>query len=74
MAFLARRGCYGRKRYRFTGKRCPGVFKPDKLADWLRARGLTLASRAHLITDAGQLVPGFNQVTDGVEFLSTPLF
>ena len=56
-------------RYRLIQGKGIRVFsKPDKLADWLRARGLTLASRAHLITDAGQLVPGFNQVTDGLEF------
>lgn len=34
--------------------------RPAKLKDWLEANGLTLESRAHLITDAGQLVPGFS--------------
>lgn len=34
--------------------------RPEKLKTWLEANGLTLASRAHLITDAGQLVPGFS--------------
>jgi hypothetical protein len=30
-----------------------------KLKEWLEANGLTLESRAHLITDAGHFVPGF---------------
>ncbi|MFK4727412.1 hypothetical protein ABIE89_008512 [Bradyrhizobium niftali] len=28
--------------------------------EWLEKQGLTLESRAHLITDAGQYVPGFS--------------
>jgi hypothetical protein len=35
--------------------------RPAKLKNWLEANGLTLESRAHLITDAGQYVPGFNK-------------
>lgn len=42
--------------------------KPEKLKDWLEENGLTLESRRHLITDAGQLVPEFNIKSDGVEF------
>lgn len=42
--------------------------KPEKLKDWLEGNGLTLESRRHLITDAGQLVPEFNIESDGVEF------
>jgi hypothetical protein len=42
--------------------------RPAKLEKWLNANGLTLASRQHLITDAGQLVPGFSTMTQGVEF------
>jgi hypothetical protein len=42
--------------------------RPDKLKDWLEANGLTVESRSHLITDAGQLVPGYSLATDGVEF------
>lgn len=34
--------------------------RPAKLKAWLEANGLTLESRAHLITDAGQFVPGFS--------------
>jgi len=36
--------------------------RPARLESWLKQNGLTLASRAHLITDAGQLVPGFSLV------------
>lgn len=42
--------------------------KPDKLKDWLEENGLTLDSRRHLITDAGQIVPGFTLDNDGVEY------
>ena len=46
-----------------------------KLKEWLEQNGLTLESRAHLITDAGQYVPGFS--TAGPErvqfFIHSPL-
>lgn len=42
--------------------------RPARLESWLKQNGLTLASRAHLITDAGQLVPGFSLANQGVEF------
>jgi hypothetical protein len=42
--------------------------KPEKLKAWLEENDLTLESRKHLITDAGQLVPGFSLAADGVEF------
>lgn len=42
--------------------------KPEKLKDWLEENGLTLESRRHLITDAGQLAPEFDIDADGVEF------
>jgi hypothetical protein len=42
--------------------------KPDKLKAWLEANDLKLEDRHHLITDAGQLVPGFTLANDGVEF------
>lgn len=35
--------------------------RPEVLKCWLEANNLTLESRAHLITDAGQLVPGFTK-------------
>jgi hypothetical protein len=34
--------------------------RPIKLKAWLEKNGLTLESRQHLITDAGQLVPGYS--------------
>jgi hypothetical protein len=39
--------------------------RPDKLKAWLEANGLSLESRAHLITNAGEYVPGFS--TAGAE-------
>ena len=42
--------------------------KPSALKDWLEAEGLSLKDREHLITDAGQTVPGFDLDSDGVEF------
>lgn len=42
--------------------------KPEKLKNWLEKNGLTLESRRQLITDAGQIVPGFTLDNDGVEF------
>jgi hypothetical protein len=41
--------------------------KPDKLKDWLEKNDLSVDSRRHLITDAGQVVPGFTLASDGVE-------
>ncbi len=34
--------------------------RPAKLKEWLEKNGLTLKSREHLITDAGQFVPGYS--------------
>lgn len=42
--------------------------RPDRLKDWLKDNDLTLEERKHLLTDAGQLIPGFDKTTDGVEF------
>lgn len=42
--------------------------RPDRLKKWLDDQGLKLEDRKHLITDAGQTVPGFSKSTDGVEF------
>jgi hypothetical protein len=43
--------------------------RPAKLKDWLEKNDLTLESRKHLITDAGQLVPGFSTLgPERVEF------
>ena len=42
--------------------------KPDLLEKWLEDEGLTLKSRKNLITNAGQIVPGFDKSSEGVEF------
>ena len=42
--------------------------RPVSLETWLKDNGLTLESRTHLITDAGQLIPGFTLDKDGAEF------
>jgi hypothetical protein len=56
-------------RYRLRQGKGIRVFsKPEKLKEWLEANRLTLERRRHLITDAGQLVPGFTLASDGVEF------
>lgn len=56
-------------RYRLKEGKGIRVFsKPEKLKDWLEENDLTLESRRHLITDAGQLAPEFDIETDGVEF------
>lgn len=34
--------------------------RPKKLKEWLEKQGLSLESRAHLITDAGQFAPGYS--------------
>ncbi|MCY3859237.1 MAG: hypothetical protein OXG25_10070 [Gammaproteobacteria bacterium] len=51
-----------------AGKGIRVFSKPSALKDWLESNGLSLSSREHLITDAGQLVPGFTLADDGVEF------
>jgi len=42
--------------------------RPDLLKDWLSEQGLSLENRKHLITDAGEIIPGFTLAGDGVEF------
>lgn len=48
--------------------------RPDKLKEWLEKEGLTLESRAHLITDAGQFVPGYSTAgpTQAAFFIHSP--
>lgn len=56
-------------RHRLLKGRGIRVFsRPVLLKKWLRDHGLTLAQREHLITDAGQLIPGFTRAEDGLEF------
>ncbi|MCU1300706.1 MAG: uncharacterized protein JWQ87_990 [Candidatus Sulfotelmatobacter sp.] len=42
--------------------------RPDQLKAWLSKEGLSLDDRKHLITDAGQVLPGWTTALDGVEF------
>ena len=42
--------------------------RPDALKDWLAQKGIKLADRANMITDAGQVVPGWTKENHGVEF------
>lgn len=56
-------------RYRLRKGEGIRVFSnPGKLNDWLWKQGIDPASRSHLITDAGTLIPGFTLLNDGVEF------
>jgi len=56
-------------RYRLIKGKGIRVFsKPEKLKDWLEENDLTVDSRRYMITDAGQIVPGFTLDNDGVEF------
>lgn len=56
-------------RHRLCEGRGIRVFsRPELLKSWLEDQGIPLESRSHLITDAGNLVPGWNKGTDGVEF------
>ena len=56
-------------RYRFLNRKGIRVFsRPTHLKEWLEERGRKLEDYAHLITDAGQLVPNLDLVNDEVEF------
>ena len=56
-------------RYRLKNGTGIRVFsKPDKLKEWCEENDVPFEQRKHLMTDAGQLVPGFTLAEDGVEF------
>jgi len=56
-------------RYRLREGKGIRVFsRPVMLKEWLEGEGLTMESRQHLITDAGQLIPEFGLAVEGVEF------
>ncbi len=56
-------------RYRLRAGKGIRVFsKPEKLKQWFEANDIPFESHRHLITDAGQVVPGFTLDADGVEF------
>ena len=43
-----------------AGKGIRVFSRPDRLKDWLKDNGLTVKDRTSLITDAGNLIPGFS--------------
>jgi hypothetical protein len=58
-------------RYRLEHNYGVRVFsRPATLEAWLKKKGITLADRQHLITDAGQLAPELILANDGVEFFT----
>ena len=61
-------------RYRLKQGKGIRVFsRPERLKEWLGKEGLTIEKRKDLITDAGQLIPGFNKSSEGVElFVHSP--
>jgi len=42
--------------------------RPEALKNWLEGEGLSIEVRQSLITDAGQLIPGYMAELDGIEF------
>ena len=61
-------------RYRLKNGKGIRVFsRPKSLEAWLNDQGLQLSDRAHLITDAGRVIPGFSLTSGGVElFVHSP--
>jgi len=61
-------------RHRFLNKKGIRVFsRPERLKEWLKTQGRKIEDYQHLITDAGQLVPGWTLDADGVElFVHSP--
>lgn len=56
-------------RYRLLKGKGVRVFsRPALLEKWLRRNGLTVDDRKDLITDAGEIIPGFTRANDGLEF------
>jgi hypothetical protein len=59
------------KEARFRLKEGKGIrvfSRPEALKTWMDKNGIQLDKVRHLITDAGQVVPGFTLAGDGVEF------
>lgn len=56
-------------RHRFkNGKNIRVFSRPEKLRKWCEDEGVDFEERKKLITDAGQLVSGWNKNTQGIEF------
>jgi hypothetical protein len=61
-------------RYRLRQKQGVRIFsRPERLAEWIENQGLILHEIKHLLTNAGQIVPGFTAEADGLElFVHSP--
>jgi beta-lactamase superfamily II metal-dependent hydrolase len=58
-------------RYRLRKGEGIRVFsRPGTLEEWLTSEGIALDERRHLITDAGEIVPGRKKEADGIEFFA----
>ncbi len=56
-------------RHRFkAGKNIRVFSRPERLKEWADKEGINIEDRKSIITDAGQLVPGFDKTSQGVEF------
>lgn len=56
-------------RHRFkAGKNIRVFSRPERLKEWADKEGINIEDRKSIITDAGQLVPGFDKASQGVEF------
>jgi len=56
-------------RHRFkAGKNIRVFSRPERLKEWADKEGINIEDRKGIITDAGQLVPGFDKASQGVEF------
>lgn len=56
-------------RHRFkAGKNIRVFSRPERLKEWADKEGINIEDRKSIISDAGQLVPGFDKVSQGVEF------
>ena len=42
--------------------------RPERLKDWFAEEGISYDDRKHLITDAGNIIPGLSLDNDGIEF------
>lgn len=56
-------------RHRFkAGKNIRVFSRPERLKEWAEKEGINIEDRKGIITDAGQLVSGFDKASQGVEF------
>jgi len=75
-AAITEEGCYdedrvirAEARHRLRQGKGIRVFSlPENLHQWMKDEKISFEERKHLITDAGELIPGFSTLVDGVEF------